>query len=329
MNLIKITTLLPLLVIGLTACNGGGSSSPSNNAVAAPAATGRISGTVPGTVIEAYADNGQKYTVNSTNNGTARHPFSLDLPSGMGYRLVMITNEGTADEVVTPIGFLDSTGATQTRLQFQPGVVVDLGNIPLAMSRNAAAADDLNNDGVLDAPLVLDHAGANNPLTKTDADGDGVMDYSDQDHGGYAYANGINDPQDADHDGVPNLYEDSDNDGQINKVDTDIDGDGVLNADDTDHNGDSDHDGLPNVIDADSATRIAFDNNRDGYLDDDLNHDGFHDDDRNRDGLHDDDLNKDGYHDDDSNHDGLHDDDLNKDGFHDDDLNHDGEHDNH
>jgi len=88
MNLIKITTLLPLLVIGLTACNGGGSSSPSNNAVAAPAATGRISGTVPGTVIEANADNGQKYTVNSTNNG--KRPT---LPHGFPpYRVLLLAS---------------------------------------------------------------------------------------------------------------------------------------------------------------------------------------------------------------------------------------------
>ena len=314
----KKITLIPLLVMGLTACGGSSSTTSNTNPSATPAlTTSKITGTVPGTRIDAIADNGRTYTVNSVNNGTAKHPFSLELPSGMGYRLVMVTNENTPDEVITPIGFKDAQGTVQTRLKFQAGQTIDLGNVPLAMGHNAAALTDTNHDGVIDSAMILDDVGAKNPLTQVDADKDGVNDFSDSDHGGYVYANGVIDPLDTNHNGVPNLFEDQDGDGIVNAKDTDINGDGILNANDTVTNTDTDHDGIPNIIDADSLTKVVIDSNNDGYMDDDLNRDGFHDSDINRDGYMEDDLNHDGFHDTDTNHDGYYDDDLNHNGEHD------------
>lgn len=252
----------------VSACGGGDSDSG-----ASPTAMSTISGTVPGTIIEAFGDNGSYYHAASFDNGTARHPFSLSVPAGMGLRLAMTTNEGTADEVVSAIGFKDSQGKLRTRLVTAANDSIDLGHINLAISRNAAASLDLNNDGVLDRPYVLDDdADAHNPLRLMDTDRDGVNDYDDPDHGNYHYASNVNDPQDQDGDGVPNRY----------------DSDYVASADD------GDGDGLPNIDDVNprnivNANRVFIDDsNGDGYHDDDLDHDGYHDDDSNHDGFHDD-----------------------------------------
>jgi hypothetical protein len=203
-------------------CGGGGGST----ALSAPTAS--ITGTVPGTVIEAFADNGDYYAVESRHDGSALHPYDLQIEPGVGVRLVMITNHGTADEVVTPIAFRDSSGMIRTRLLLKEGERVDLGHVPLPISRNAAAADDLDGDGVLDEPMVLDDVGAQNPLLQSDADDDGLDDWNDPDHGGYHYDDNTPDPLDHDGDGVPNYY----------------DNDYVAGADD------SDGDGMPDDMDA-------------------------------------------------------------------------------
>jgi len=263
----------------LSACGGGSGSSTGTST----SAVSTISGTVPGTTIEAFGDNGSYYRTTSTDNGTSQHPFSLSVPAGVGVRLAMITNEGTSDEVVTPIGFKDNQGNVKTRLVTAANDNIDLGHINLAMSRNAAASRDLNNDGVLDSPYVLDDdADAHNPLQSMDTDKDGVNDYDDPDHGNYQYAASVTDPQDDDGDGIPNKY-----DSDYSASADDSDGDGLKNTDDVNPN---------NVADANST--FSDDTNGDGYHDDDANHDGYHDDDANRDGYHDDDLNHDGQHDD-------------------------------
>jgi len=61
----------------LTACGSNNSASISDN-------TASISGTVPGTKIEAFADNGAYYVVHSTDDGTTQHPFELVVPADMG-----------------------------------------------------------------------------------------------------------------------------------------------------------------------------------------------------------------------------------------------------
>ena len=127
-NLLAILTLALLQ----TACGGGGSDGSGSIPTTSNSS---IIGTVPGTLIEAFGDNGSYYVVASDDDGTDRHPFELTVPPGMGVRLVMTTGEGTGgDEVVTPIGFRDNKGNLRTRLVLGTGDVVDLGHIPVETS---------------------------------------------------------------------------------------------------------------------------------------------------------------------------------------------------
>jgi hypothetical protein len=268
-----------LLALMQAGCGGGGSS---DDAPTSSATGASISGTVPGTRIAAYADNGAYYRTASVNNGSAQRPFHLDVPVGVGFHLVMITGEGTADEVVTPIGFRDSQGAVHTRLALADGNHPDLGHVALHTSRGDAAPYDLDHNGVLDNPMVLDDAGAHNPLSQCDADKDGIDDWNDPDHGGYRYDTHITDPQDHDHDGIPNVH-----DHDHHATADDSDGDGLPDTVDANRHNDPDH----------ANNDLSADCNHDGYNDHDLDHDGFHDDDSNHDGYHDDDHDHDGHHD--------------------------------
>jgi hypothetical protein len=276
----------------LSACGGGGGGGDSSSSVTASTAT--ITGTVPGTRIEAFGDNGAYYVVRSTDNGTSQHPFSLEVPSGLGLHLVMTTNEGTAEEVVSPIGCRDSATQIHTRIMLGAGDRVDLGHIALATSCAEAAGDvdgdgdndDVDNDCVLDSPFMLDDA--HSPLAQADADHDGLNDFDDPDHGGYPYSAGEIDPLDHDGDGVPNVFDPHYMPGPGF---TDNDRDGL--HDDT-------NDANPGNITG-SNHHFIDDRNGDGYHDDDQNRDCFDDDDMNRDGFHDDDMNRDGFHDNDIN----------------------------
>ncbi|MGD8615393.1 MAG: hypothetical protein PVI91_06990 [Gammaproteobacteria bacterium] len=280
----------------LSACGGGGSDGGGGDL----AGTATISGTVPGTRIEAFGDNGAYYVAHSTDDGTARHPFSLEVPAGLGLRLVMTTHEGTADEVVSPIGFRDSSTHVHTRMMLGAGDRVELGHVALAMSCAEAAGDvdgdgdndDIDHDCVLDSPFMVDDA--HSPLAHADADHDGLNDFDDPDHGRYPYSTGEMDPLDHDDDGVPNV----------------CDPHYTPPPGFTDHDNDGLHDGTDDVNPGNTAGgnhHFTDDRDGDGYHDDDRNHDGFHDDDADRDGFHDDDTDKDGFHDDDSDHDGMHD----------------------
>lgn len=308
-NRLRLTPLGTAMATVLLASCGGGGGNGGSSLDGADTAT--ISGTVPGTTIEALADNGGYYVTHSTDNGTPQHPFTLEVPAGMGLRLVMTVNEGTADEVVSPIGFRDNTTAMHTRLVLGAGDAIDIGHVPLAISHAAAAGDvdgdgdmdDVDGDGVLDSPFMLSDAWS--PLAHADADHDGLHDFDDPDHGAYHYADGDQDPLDHDHDGVPNPH---DPDYMPAGGFMDADRDGLHDATNDMNPGNIAGMNMPFIDDTDG----------DGYHQDDMNHDGFHDDDMNRDGFHDDDLDHDGFHDDDMNHDGFHDDDMNRDGFHDD-----------
>ena len=118
-------------LVGLASCalilascgGGGGGGSTPTSSLLSPAS---VLGTVPGTRIEAFGDNGSYYVISSTHNGTGEHPFQLDLPPGIGFRIVMITNEGTPEEVVTPIAFRDSSGRVLSRLAVNSGERIDL-----------------------------------------------------------------------------------------------------------------------------------------------------------------------------------------------------------
>jgi hypothetical protein len=203
-----------LLIVGC----GGGSSTPTSTTSA------KITGTVPGTLIEAFCDNGYYAQVTSTQNGTNQHPFEIEVPTNTNCRLIMTTNENDpANRVITPIAF--SNGATIVL-----SGDVDLGNIPLELSYQNS--DDRDGDHVVDTPLNINPNGAgtnNSPVQ--DADGNGMVDAYDDD----------------DDDNTPNAYEDDDNDGRANIHDDD-DGDGhpdYLENDGT-------HDGNDNMSDNDN-----------------------------------------------------------------------------
>ncbi len=246
----------------LTACGGGGSTN------IAPSSTYQITGTVPGTLIEAYCDNGSTYSVKSTQNGTSKHPFSLKLPKNLACRVVMITNEDdAANKVITPIKFIDQQGKTSTIISSKTGGDIDLGNVNLALTRASMTADS-NNDGVEDIPkeVILNDADAS-VIERTTV------------------------PLDTDKDGIPNIYEDDDGDGIPNRFDNDDDGDGIPDINDNDHNNDGvndddlDGDGIKNKDDVDDdndgiADSKDNDDDNDGIVDskdDDDDNDGIKD----------------------------------------------------
>lgn len=302
-------SILPLLgaslSLGLSGCLSSSDSSDGD----IQAKTSVISGTVPGTLIMAYGDNGAYYQVASTNDGSDMHPFELELPSGMGYRLVMVTNETAPQEewIITPIGFYDAAGELQTRFVFEGEQEFDIGHI--ALQTNYALANCPGVGECVVATYIMDeHAadGSVNPLTLMDADEDGTPDFEDMDNG-HMYAEGTEDPMDIDGDGIINRYDDDDdNDGISDDLDDDDNGNGI--SDDAE-GVDSDDDGLPDSVDAnplndpEDDNRHDDDHDGDGYIDGDDDHDGYLDSDSDHDGYDDNDMDHDGQPDDDSSED--------------------------
>ena len=145
----KTTNTIPTLTLAtasifFVAC-GGDSSTASSTGVS----TSKITGTVPGTLIEAFCDDDSYSKVSSVKNGTDKHPFEIIVSNNTQCKLVMTTNENDANNrVITPIGFV-KTSTTGTTLKLNDDI--DLGNIPLAL--NYADVDDENNDHVVDSRL--------------------------------------------------------------------------------------------------------------------------------------------------------------------------------
>jgi len=194
--------------------------------------TGTIVGTVPGTRIEAYLENGDYFETHSEINDTDKHPFLLELPAEVGFYLVMIMNEDSENEVILPIGFQGNNGELLARIILTTGQEIDLGHIPLYRNCSEVPPDsDPDADCILDKPFILnENQGSKNPLREMDADNDGLNDYEDPDHG-YGQQNGwqFRDPQDHDNDRVPNFY-----DLNFSPGSNDLDGDGI--NDDQDEN---------------------------------------------------------------------------------------------
>jgi len=175
--------------------------------------TGSIIGTVPGTVIEAYGENGDYRQTSSELTSSDKHPFSLRLKAGVGYYVVMIINEGTPNELVMPIAFPDDQGQLFARIVLKEQQVLDLGHIPLYLDCQEVLQFEPDEDCNSDEPYVFKHPfvlnedeGSNNPLREMDADDDGTDDYDDDDHG-YGQGQQYSDPQDFDGDRVPNKYD--------------------------------------------------------------------------------------------------------------------------
>ncbi len=255
-----------LFVLGLAGCNGGGSDSTSSADVEPNSTNFQVSGTVPGTLIEGYCDDGSYHSTHSINDGSSRHPFTLSLPKNVGCRLVMSTNEESQDnKVVVPLRFRANNGVVSSILHSAEGNI-DFGYIDLPLSRAAMSRDD-NNDGVEDQPIQV------------------VFDVDQA--VGLSLLEPVSDALDIDRDGIPNIYEDDDGDGLPNRDDLDDDGDGLDDSRDNDHINDLDQDGIPNEQDVDddndgvNDTYDADDDN-DGVRDeedDDDDNDGVMDDD--------------------------------------------------
>lgn len=207
----SLASLISLVFVG---CGGGSGTTSLTNS------TFSITGTVPGTIIEAYCNDGSTYSTTSNNNGTTKHPFSLNIPTNLDCKLVMITNETDLDKanwIITPIE-IQSNGNKGTYLKIDKDI--NLGNIPL------------------ETPNVNTWTpGVKTPLTIII--NDEILTVKSL----------SNDPMDDDNDGIPNIYEDDDNDGYVNKHDDDDDNNGIKDVDE--NTDDHDHDGIKDVYDVD------------------------------------------------------------------------------
>ncbi|WP_373032230.1 hypothetical protein [Sulfurovum sp.] len=246
----KTTSLkLSALAAGfiLAGCGGGSSSTTTIPQ------TSKISGTVPGTLIEAFCEDGSYYKVKSTENNTDEHPFEIEVPRTLSCSLVMTTNEDSdTNKVVTQIGIItsDANGTL-----FTAASDIDLGHIPLAM--DPSDINDANEDHVSDDILSIQVDGTSIEIE-------------------------FENPLDDDNDGLVNVYEDDDDDGIINRDDNDDDGDGEVDVDN-----DLDDDGIDNENDVDDDNDGAPDNEDsdddndgiDDYLDSDDDNDGVDDED--------------------------------------------------
>jgi cytochrome c553 len=211
--------------------SGCGGSSTTDTAITTSDSLSKITGTVPGTLIEAFCADGSYYSVKSTDNNTAEHPFEIEIPNTVSCSLVMTTNEDdNASRVVTQIGMIT---ATASGTLFTAHADIDLGNIPLAM--DPSAINDINGDHVSDDILNI-------PV-------DGTIIVVE-----------LENPLDDDDDGLVNVYEDYDDDGISNYYDNDDDGDGIDDDLDDDNDGDDiegndndhDDDGIDDDSDVDS-----------------------------------------------------------------------------
>ena len=222
----------------LTGCGGSDSNSEADKTIST-SSTSIISGTVPGTFIETFCSDGSYSSTNSLNNGSSEHPFSLTIPSSLNCHLVMTTNKGETNQIITPI-IIESYGVISSL--FNTSVNFNIGYVPLEM--DLADIVDANGDSVIDTPLIISvdlPDGAQTLITTLDA-------------------------LDSDNDGIPNIYEDNDNDGEFNGEDLDDDDDGIKDVDDINDN-DHDDDGVDDQYDTDD--------DNDGIKDDeDENNDG-------------------------------------------------------
>ncbi len=227
MNLVKKYVTIGCCIstsVLIYGCGGGGSATSTTSPTLYS-----VSGTVPGTLIEVYCKDGSYYSINSTNDGTANHPFSLSLPSGLNCKFVMTTNEDDIDttkRIVTPI-ILNK--GTSTSTYFELSGNTDMGYVNLSTIGQ----------------------GIQTPLSVSITDD--KMSVNE-----FSY-----DPLDDDNDNIPNVYEDDDGDGHVNKHDEDDDGDGILDIDDDDHQDDTDGDGIDDDYDHDDDNDEDTDDDHD------------------------------------------------------------------
>lgn len=205
------------LCLAMVGCGSSDGATTTDEPTSLTKTTFSVSGTVPGTLIEALCKDGRYYSVNSTDDGSSNHPFTMTLPSDVSCKFIMTTNEKDPDptkHIITPIVL---NNGTTTSTYFQLTKDVDIGHVALALTGTG-----------IQEPITLNISNQEMEVNK------------------FSY-----DPLDKDNDGVPNIYEDDDEDGLYNKDDDDDDGDGIKDEDDEDYKNDSDGDGVEDSADQD------------------------------------------------------------------------------
>lgn len=207
----------------------------------------KITGSVPGTLIEAFCVDGSYYSTQSDQNGSAQHPFTLNIPQNLECNLVMTTNENDpATRVITPIAMV--TPDSNSSSFVVNGTTLNLGYIDLAMS--PATIVDANGDQVVDQPLPVRPLEGNlttPPTTQNilDRNQNGIIDLFDDDD-----EDGIPNRDDADHnrsndfdgDGIDNQHDkDDDNDGLADTIDRDDNNDGIEDTENQENNQSTDN----------------------------------------------------------------------------------------
>ena len=233
-----VLTPLVAAILALQGCGGGGGGDAPTASAGGGGTTGtnqgtyQLTGTVPGTLIEAFCEDGRYFSVTSVNNGSSKHPFSMALPVGVKCQVVMTMNElDTARKTITPVAFDDGSGNAKPGITAtRAGERVDTGFVDLPRDRTDSRFVDSDGDGVNDRPLdvrlpsvkpTIQLAARNLP---TDPDGDGIPNRYDPDDDG---------------DGIPD-YRDTYDD--VRGIDfrqkPDSDGDGIPDVEDRDRNDD-------------------------------------------------------------------------------------------
>ena len=203
---------LPLLAAPLlVACGAGSGSTNTSTASTAPsvatASSATISGTVPGTKIEAFCNDGTYHTTNSQQNGTSKHPFELTVSKGISCRYMMTMNENDdQNRIINRISF-NNKNALQINND------TDIGYVPLPSSPQNV---DHNGDHMNDDPVNINldqQTGKAQPIQDTgntfDQNNNGIIDiYDDKNANGQVDAY-----EDQNHNGTPDIQEDQNRNG--------------------------------------------------------------------------------------------------------------------
>ncbi len=241
---------LTLLMIALLALQGCGEEDSGDDPTTSAGGTYRLTGTVPGTLIEGFCSDGSYYRTTSLNSGATAHPFALSLPNGVACQLVMTMNEGDPDHTsITPIVYITPQGRA-IALKGTNTSALDLGYIPLPDAKKGEVTlTDRNANGVIDAYERLTRE---IEVDLGDLEVDVVL----------ATDGAVTIEVDSDHDGLPDYYDDDDdNDGRKDWEDDDDDGDGIRDIEERDSDGDGveddrdrddDNDGIDDDNDPDS-----------------------------------------------------------------------------
>jgi len=184
----KKTILISLIAAPFIIAGCGSSSSTT-------AKSAKITGTVPGTFIEAYCDDGTYASVESVQNGTNQHPYSITVPTNTNCMLVMTTNQNSATErVITPI-----TINGKNSINLNEDTDIGYADIPA----NYSESTDRDGDHVQDSPVNV------SPETLNGTSNDTITNSFDQNHDGK-----VDTLEDSNGNHTPDGWEDRDGNGQ-------------------------------------------------------------------------------------------------------------------